>query len=633
MSKFSRSYISLLFLFGLTPLGHSSERDELESLSLNDLLNLEMSVASFREETVTQTPAIVSAFTAEQLKGFGVRDTLDLLGFIPGFLMETINMGTSSPRVRGAWEVWGRNILLLIDGVPTWSSQHGQPPILEIPFEAIDRVEAIRGPGAAIYGTNAISGVVNIITKEKTGGDVVLRVDTTGESSASGYFGHEYENGFHFSGSFELQRDSGFDSQAYNALGNERELTRYSEISSALLKLKNDNWKIFFHQFLGDYGAQLSLDLSDVGEYNTLGRTLSIAHNHSQDKLMVDTYVDYNAHTFEGKFGSLDIENTENGDGTYRVRLGTKANYEVIDNLFVMGGVEYEDRSIESINTTLPALGIQFESMEEDETVEQSLFTQVDYTLGNARFLLGGRYVDNEKAGEEFNPRASFVYSFTPKQSLKLLYGQGFSSPSFSQTNTFSPPVLVGNPDLVAETIESIDIAYTLIMDNAFLVVNAFQYTGDNFLLIDVLPQGSLATFSYANSEEFTQNGLEVDFQYRKDQWTQFVNVSYLKEGDSVEPDNPFSVLSPELIANWGGSYQSGDHTIGSKVRYISERGGVDSDMRLDLNYSYQNNGLGFFATIKNITGEEQVSVNPDTRVFARESEDPEIVLGFTAAF
>lgn len=119
-----------------------------------------------RPQTRTATPASVSVVTAAELARLGVRTVGDALRFLPevtvrdfgglGALQEVSIRGTSSPHV-----------LVLIDGVPVNSSALGIAQVNTIPVDIVERIEVLRGPFSAIYGSGALGGVINIVTRSR----------------------------------------------------------------------------------------------------------------------------------------------------------------------------------------------------------------------------------------------------------------------------------------------------------------------------------------------------------------------------------------------------------------------------------------------------------------------------------
>lgn len=138
---------------------------ELDVLDLDDLLSLEVSVASLKATSVRESPGIVTVITREEILVSGARDLIDVLRMVPGFFFGTDVQGVVGMGVRGNWAHEGK-VLLIVDGqemneLGYQTTQLGH----HYPVETIDRIEIIRGPGSAIYGGSAELGVVKVTTR------------------------------------------------------------------------------------------------------------------------------------------------------------------------------------------------------------------------------------------------------------------------------------------------------------------------------------------------------------------------------------------------------------------------------------------------------------------------------------
>lgn len=138
---------------------------ELDALDLDDLLSLEVSVASLKATSVRESPGIVSVITREDILASGARDLIDVLREVPGFFFGVDVQGSVGVGIRGNWAHEGK-LLLVVDGHEM--NELGYQTTLfghHYPVEAIERIEIIRGPGSAIYGGSAELGVVKVTTR------------------------------------------------------------------------------------------------------------------------------------------------------------------------------------------------------------------------------------------------------------------------------------------------------------------------------------------------------------------------------------------------------------------------------------------------------------------------------------
>jgi outer membrane cobalamin receptor len=161
----------------------SDDLEDLSTLSLDELLGLEVSVASISARTTREQSAIVSVITAREISASGARDLLDVLWLVPGFNSGVDVEGVTGVGIRGFWAYDGK-ILITVDGMDITERLYGTVPLGDrIPVDMIERIEIIRGPGSAMYGDNAELAVINIVTKgpKLDGGFVSGGVGTDGD--------------------------------------------------------------------------------------------------------------------------------------------------------------------------------------------------------------------------------------------------------------------------------------------------------------------------------------------------------------------------------------------------------------------------------------------------------------------
>lgn len=175
---------------------------DLTHLSLEDLMNLRVEVtsASKRVETLGKVAAAVSVLTGDDIRRSGATSIPDALRLIPGVQVARINGSKYAISARGFNGRFANKLLVLIDGrsvyTPLFSGVFWE--LQDTLLEDIDRVEVIRGPGATLWGANAVNGVINIITKPASQTQGLLMTGAAGdEERASGgiRFGDSFAGG------------------------------------------------------------------------------------------------------------------------------------------------------------------------------------------------------------------------------------------------------------------------------------------------------------------------------------------------------------------------------------------------------------------------------------------------------
>jgi iron complex outermembrane receptor protein len=142
--------------------------EDLADASLEDLMKVEVTTVSKKEQTLSRTAAAVFVIGQEDIERSGATNIPDLLRIVPGLNVAQINASTWAISARGLNGQFSNELLVLIDGRNVYTPAFGGVfwDTVDLPLENIERIEVIRGPGAALWGENAVNGVVNIIRKK-----------------------------------------------------------------------------------------------------------------------------------------------------------------------------------------------------------------------------------------------------------------------------------------------------------------------------------------------------------------------------------------------------------------------------------------------------------------------------------
>jgi iron complex outermembrane receptor protein len=150
---------------------------DLADKSLEDLMNIQVTSVSKKKQKLSRTASAIFVITAEDIERSGANNIPDLLRMAPGIDVAQIDANTWAISVRGLNGRFSNELLVLMDGRTVYTPTFGGVlwDALDIPLEDIERIEIIRGPGATVWGANAVNGVVNIITRKAgdTGGGMI----------------------------------------------------------------------------------------------------------------------------------------------------------------------------------------------------------------------------------------------------------------------------------------------------------------------------------------------------------------------------------------------------------------------------------------------------------------------------
>jgi iron complex outermembrane receptor protein len=176
-----------------------SSRD-LSAVSLEDLMNIEVTSVSKKAEKISQVAAAIYVITQEDIRRSGASNIPDLLRMVPGVDVSQINASDWAVSVRGFDQQFSNKLLVLIDGRAVYTPLLGGVnwDTQDVPLEDIDRIEVIRGPGATIWGANAVNGVINIVSKstaDTKGGLITASGGTLDQAHATAQFGGTIHGG------------------------------------------------------------------------------------------------------------------------------------------------------------------------------------------------------------------------------------------------------------------------------------------------------------------------------------------------------------------------------------------------------------------------------------------------------
>ncbi len=577
MSLFSHSVMGFiqwprLALLLLAPIGGvmAGNGNDVFELSLEELMQVKVSGATLTEEGLQRVPSAVTVFTREQIRRLGVDNIEELLNLVPGF--QRYRQGgdgliyTFSARGRRINSGVGE-ILTLVDGLPITSPRVGNNAntLAGVAAENVERVEFIRGPGSAIYGSNAMMGVINIVTtrfrheaKLLTGSfnrkagellwagtwdevslDLHTRVDhddgdrfivhdtfspaliTTSDarSLADLYLKFKWrDTAFHFRrGTREVDQFYVFD-----LLSNDINQTQSSRNQYALTQAFE--W--------GPMHSQIMLSATDDHQEQSAqllpaGALAAISDPASSEPLLARAVFESSKIqlTWHNDW-ALDDGSVQWGADLRRIKT-TKAiaynNFDLHDLANGLFPVRYYD---EMLPTTA------LEKLSERDNI--ALYAQYLRPITDSTDLtLGVRWDDYQEIGDHVSPRGGLIHQINPVHTVKLLYGEAFRAPSNGELDLINNPVILGNPDLKPETVATWDLIWMANWQQLAISAGYFRNHFEDSII--TVPLGSV--IQYQNAEQGPSRGVELELNYQlNEEWLLRATAMHL----FTKPDNAF---------------------------------------------------------------------------------------------
>ncbi len=596
-------------------------------LTLKELINIEVAITSNRPEAITETPAIVSRYSREDLEKMGISNLREMFNFVPGVIVQDALTGWASVQIRGIDEAFNQKVLFLLDGVPYHQPSHSMIPMEGVPWESISHVEVIRGPGAVFHGTQASGGVFNVVTrKDNSKRSASFKVGSHGLKEGSAFYHQALTDDSKLYAAAEVRREDGTDTtynQVFPDIGIVTdEVHRVLERESALIRYTNKSATLQLQAFkditVGINDAFTDRETLQPFITQSKGYLIRLENNWHSENSQATLFTDYNHYTFDLNINNLFapgvhslVTKDKGGQSDYRVRMGGNFSYQFSPSIELALGIEKETRSVgnyrlyfkdqpdEALTTLIPKGNID----------EFSAYAQLEYNYQNLHFFIGTRFTDNENSGYKATPRAAFVYNIDPQQSIKVLYSTGFNSPNPTQTSIDLPGNVIGNHQLNAEVVEAIDVAYSYSKPNTLFVANIYHLNAEDFIIRRY--SEPLESVSFFNEGNYKRQGAELDLQIARDNRKLFLNVAYQKSGNLRREKDPDAFRIPRLTMSAGASMDLNEtHSIGANISYIGKRNNLNDYSLVNINYTARFDGFDVFVVARNIFDEDIVNPN-----------------------
>jgi outer membrane receptor for ferrienterochelin and colicins len=485
-----------------------------DNISLQELLNIQVTTASKTEEKLSDAPGVISVVTKDEIKRFGGNTLADVLDRVPSLSsMTAFFQDRSLISVRGdQYKVTSGHVLLLLNGRPVRESMEGgitSETFESFPIGIIERIEVIRGPGSVLYGSNAFSGVINIITEDpdKIGGSVSGQGGLKGEWGANGDFKlnaggvkllaavRAADESWKVSKYTQTKVNLPVPSKTYSLTFPDEQVGTYASVEYKGIKLQSsyDRWhaQYFLRGQLGEnvWGKMFN----DLGYNLNVTKIWNMSFNvtYTNSTLESDTgypYVNRNSYDLVTEW-------------TNYVQISDKSK-------LVLGGLFNQIKGKEDFKgwSGLPAY------VAADSKINAYAgYAQIDYWLLQSLKLIGG--VQTNKVGSQdidVVPRAGAIWYALDKLSVKALYGQAYRAPSINET-TINHPGLRGTANLKPEKVGTLDIGLNYNADNFQAGVN-YYYSDQKDII--TLSQANPQYRQYQNMTEINYQGVEFESKY-----------------------------------------------------------------------------------------------------------------------
>jgi vitamin B12 transporter len=503
--------------------------------------------------TATRTPipaseslVPVTVITREQIERSLATDVLDLLRFEAGLdVARTGGPGQAATVfVRGSES---NHALVLIDGVRINPGTIGAAPLQNLAPSVIQRIEIVKGVRSSLYGTDAIGGVINIITRggrERT--ETAVRSGSFDTRQVQMSVGRR-AGGADLGLSVDWSETEGF--PTYRDDGNDRGYDNFSAnahagVSVGPARLTLRHWQATGTTEYSDF-FRIPVDQDYLNAVSALevstplgafGDTRMIV-SHLRDEIEQNQAPDF----VESERSTLDLQHT------FPAWRG---------HTFMAGAYLAEE------DASALSFGLGFD----EDTSVRALFLQDLYRRGDHELQLAGRYTDHSDFGGESTWNAEYGYRITPRWRVAAGIGTAYRAPDATDRYGFG-----GNPDLDAETAREAQVVLRYTPDPASRVSVEF-YRKD----IDDLIEFDLADFRLRNIDSAKIRGVQISWDRRWEDWEMRVSAVRQQARDGATDER--LLRRAEKSISLTASRYVGRHTLGLSLVANGDRAGVGGE-------------------------------------------------------
>ncbi|HQJ74169.1 MAG TPA: TonB-dependent receptor [Bacteroidota bacterium] len=448
LSKFTivASYISYL---------EDSVKVDMEQLKSNYILKLKPSFLKMNEIVTTSTrtsnylknaPVSTYVINSEELESIGATDVSKALEWIGGLSINQSQYVTDL-EVQG---LSGKQVLVLIDGIKLIGKFNEKFDLSQIPSSGIERIEIVKGASSAIYGSEAMGGVVNIITKSPKD---IFSFSVKSDYGSYGRWNSNLNaylpfNSWKSNINLTYRRFDGYDMDKSTIWEDGSQYDKYDalikvegplfnfaklELSANLFKedlsiIRNEIFKDYTYNKRNNFSIRVSKEINDISKINFNTEYSNYSHV-MDEKVLSSGYM---------------ITGQETKNSLYRNELLYNT---ILNSHQLLFGYNYEHEKNSSDRI----------SGGEKSTDLHSLFGQDEYKFNDViSFVLGLRYDNHSNYGGQLSPKFAFLHSPFPNLRVRLNYGSGFRAPSFKELfmDYYNEGVgyrVFGNPNLKPE--------------------------------------------------------------------------------------------------------------------------------------------------------------------------------------
>jgi outer membrane receptor for ferrienterochelin and colicins len=485
--------------------------------------------ATRTQKLFSETPVKIEVISREDISKKAPANLADALYQTTGVRVENDcqNCNFTQVRING---MEGKYTQILIDSSPVVSAMTGVYGLEQIPAEMLDRIEIVKGGGSALYGGNAVAGVINILTREPKENRTTLKLHQESISGKpftnlgfrSGLVSKDLNTKAYLFGSYQDREPIDLNDDSFSELGTISNtsfgLNLYNYFSGINSNLKLSLFRIFEERRGGDLFDRPPHEANTAEWIKTDQIGVSTDWNHylmqGLHYNLSFSYVDANRDTY---YGSHKDPNAYGTTKNPLIFLNCQINYQAGSHVFSLGA-QYKRDEIQDKATG-------YNRLIEEVYHESGLFFQDDFKIGKTFSILTGLRVNRHSALDRmiFTPRLSVLVNFTRELSFRTSFSTGFRAPQVFDEDLHITQVggegmiVMNSPDLKEEQSYSLnsgfDFGKQIGMSLIQFSIGAFYNDLKNtFILHEIERTEKARIFERINGSGSEVYGLSLDF-------------------------------------------------------------------------------------------------------------------------
>lgn len=578
--------------------------------SETDIADVKLDVSSTRATNIFETPSTVTFIDRRTIQKYNFQTISEALKTVAGFDMLKTSGMLNIPTSR--WIVqdhYANKVLIMINGVPTWSSVTGETAINRISIYDVERIEVLKGPGSVLYGTNAYAGAVNIVLKKsqylghnrvQTNAGVGIKGDFRAGANLI-YSGQDIK--LFVSGQSRNHHGDLRPIQDYKTDSLTRHYRDFREDNTFVINASYKNHSFLYNGFQNTWGTMITNNHRNAQGIDEGQRTEGHLLKYGYQRELNDKWLlkggasfDYHDRRFPRSGDEAELISYVTGRriSAYAKGVFTYKNFDV-----EIGG-DYDYRKSDRydnyyVSKDSVAYG---NNLTGRSAYEYSTFAQAGYKFWKLNLLLGTRFSKHELFGSNFSYRGTLVGQLSEKSSLKFIMGTSYRAPSlFENYMLTSTKGLTGNPNIRPERTRSMELAYLGSFGRLF--VQALIYRA-NYLdeiqrsynvAVDNFADGSQNTAknevtTYINGQAFGASGIEVELKFKGKKIDSFLNFNYIEASTGVDDFQFDASMIPFSHYMVDESFEDGYDAHIDFLPKVSATGGIMSDLYKGISLS-----------------------------------------------